>query len=598
MGVFDDLLGSNGVIEQLLLWNVIGQVISNMMSPAFNALQQDTLKAHPNMVITPDILARAVTQTFMSKADASTEAAKSGLDGTRFGVLLDLAAVRLQPADLAEAVLRSYLTKGDAEEQAKLQGVTADRFTTMTLLAGDGIGPEQAAEALRRNYIKRDGTGPTSTSYEQAIAESRLHNKWADVLYELTNAILSPPDAAEAVVRGFMPVDKALALVALSGVDESQFAVMTNLAADAPSPTALAEALRRDIIPYDSKSGDKPGFLQGIQQGRLADKWVPMMRALSLEWPTPTDALEARLVGQVTTDESQKLYAKFGGDPQYFDLLFHTRGESPTPLELIQLANRGVIPWNGTGTNKTTYEQGFDEGRWRDKWKPVYKKLAEYLPDVGIVMELLASGSIDDSYAAELLAKWGLDTRLITAYIHQAHTNALSEYRGETVEMILKSYYEQIITKEEATPILESLHVTPEAMKLMFEYQDLQRDFTAINGAVTRIRTLYAGRKITAATAKTSLITIGIKADAISGMLAAWQLENSIEVKQLTVTQITAAFVAEIITYSEALVELNNIGYTAYDAWVLLSSAAGAPLKDKPPQGPPKLQDQPIPGTT
>src|SRR5712691_3643962 len=182
----EELLGSNGVITQLVMWNVVGQVMSTMMAPAFNALQQDTLKAHPNMVLTPDILARAVVQTVMDKEPALAEAKKCGIDEHRFGILLKLADIRLTPADLAEAYLRSYLDKGQAESEAKLQGVTKARFDTLTLLAGDGIGPQQAAEARRRGFIHPTGKGPESTSYDQAIAESRLHNKWGPVLFELT----------------------------------------------------------------------------------------------------------------------------------------------------------------------------------------------------------------------------------------------------------------------------------------------------------------------------------------------------------------------------------------------------------------------------
>ncbi len=66
---------------------------------------------------------------------------------------------------------------------------------------------------------------------------------------------------------------------------------MVDLAGDAPSPTDLTEALRRGVIPYDSGNPAPPGFVQGIQQGRLADKWIPMIRALAQLWPTPTDAL-------------------------------------------------------------------------------------------------------------------------------------------------------------------------------------------------------------------------------------------------------------------------------------------------------------------
>lgn len=95
MADFGALTGAFAFVESFFLWQVISQVVSTMMSPAFTALQQDALKAHPNMVLTPDILARAVVQTFMSKATAESEAEKSGIDNQRFGVLLDLATVRL-----------------------------------------------------------------------------------------------------------------------------------------------------------------------------------------------------------------------------------------------------------------------------------------------------------------------------------------------------------------------------------------------------------------------------------------------------------------------------------------------------------------------
>jgi len=223
MADFGDLGGAFAYLESFFLWQIIGQVASTMLSPAFNALQQDALKTHPNMVLTPDLLARAVVQTFIDRSHAEAEAARSGIDSTRFGTLVKLAEVRLTPVDLATAVLRSYETREAAAAQARLQGVTGDRFDTMTLLAGDAIGPQQAAEAVRRKIIPRTGHGPDSTSFDQAIAESRLHNKWADVLFKLSQYLLSPPDLASAVERSFVSFENAAAIAALSGVNAEQF---------------------------------------------------------------------------------------------------------------------------------------------------------------------------------------------------------------------------------------------------------------------------------------------------------------------------------------------------------------------------------------
>lgn len=598
MADFGDLGGAFAYLESFFLWQIIGQVASTMLSPAFNALQQDALQDHPNMVITPDVLARAVVQTFMDKGAATAEAAKSGIDASRFDILLKLADIRLAPADLAEAVLRSYKDKAAAEQEAREQGVTAERFDILTLLAGDGIGPEQAAEALRRKYIAKDGTGPDSTSYTQAIAESRLHNKWGDVLYKLTQAILSPPDLAQAVVRGFLSNEYGQAIAALSGVDADQFATMVQLAGDSLSPTDATIALRRKLIPYDSKDANKPGFLQAIQQGRLRDMWAPIVRDLAQEWPTPTDALESRLVGQTTTDEALALYEQFGGDPKFFDLLFRTRGEAPSPLELGVLANRGDIKWDGLGADKTSFEQGFYEGRWRDKWLTAYRNLAKYRPAESTVTLFLSHGVITNDQAADALAKLGMDDTTAKWFIDEAHLEAYSDYRGATVGTVLSAYHEQIITVDQAKTILTALHVDPLAASILLELQDIQRAFEAMNNAISRIRTLYASRKITLQTVRKALGDIGVDGTQIEGIVKSWQIENSVSVKTLTEAQIADAFEADLLTQQEAMTELENIGYTPLDAWVLLSIKAKVPLPDKPDQGPAPPQDQVIPGTT
>jgi len=598
MSGISDLLGANGVIEQLLLWNVVGQVMQAMMSPAFTNLQQDALARHPDLVITPEVLARAVVQTFMTEHAAIAEASKSGIDADRFAVLVKLAEQRLSPADLAEAVLRDYLQHDAAAHEAREQGITSDRFNTMTLLAGDGIGPQQAAEARRRGIIDAHGRGPDSTSYDQAISESRLHNKWGPVLFALQKALLSPADAASAVVRGFLSHDHGAAIAALSGLDEADFNVMVHLAGDAPSPTELVVALRRGIIPEDSGNPNKPGFLQGIQQGRLADIWAPVIQALAQEWPTPTDALEARLVGQVTTERSKELFAKFGGDPQYWQLLFDTRGEAPTPLELGVLANRGDIKWNGLGPNETSFSQGFHEGRWRNKWEEAYRKLAQYRAPEGTIVAFLAHGIITDAEAAKMLADLGMDEHQIKMHLSEAHLEAYSDYRGATVSMVLQAYHQQLITADQALPILEGMHVTPTAAKLMLDFEDAQRSFEAINNALSRIRTLYAGRKITLNTVRNSLTELGIASQSIEGIVKSWQIENSVSVKPLTEAQIADAYIATILNEEEALTELENIGYTPFDAWVILSIKAKKALGKRPKPGPAAPQDQVIPGTT
>lgn len=598
MAGFGDLLGSSGVIEQLLLWGVVNQVVTAVASPAFLVLAQDISAKHPEVVLDPATLASAVARGMVTEAVARADAAKSGVAATRFDVLRELAAVRVDPASLATAVLRGYLTPAQAQAQATPQGVSPADMAILTDLAGDAPGADQLVMALRRGIIARTGRGPNSTSYEQGIAETRLHNKWGDMIDRLSETILSPPELADAVVRNFMTTEVAQKIAAQNGMSAADLAILTHLSGDAPGPQQLAEALRRGLVPEAGTGAGSTSFTQGIAEGRLADKWAPVIKGLSTLWPTPADALRATLQGQVPLAEGRALYTRLGGDPQFFQVMFDAEGSSPTPLQLIEMANRGIIGWSGTGPAAVSYEQGFLEGPWRDKWSAPYKALGEFVPPISAVTGLLSHGAITTEQASALLAKQGMSAELIAAYIEEAHLTQLSAYRGLSQGVALDAYKAHLIDAEQLRSILTSLHVTAEAADLLIEYADFQHAYTQLNSAVSRIRSLYAARKITHVTAHDALILLGISGSSVPTIMAEWSLENSISVKVLTEAQIVDAVEYGIITPNEGLAELNNIGYTPFDAWLLMSVKAKVPLPDKPEPGAPARQDAVIAGTT
>jgi hypothetical protein len=593
-----DLFGRNGVLEQLLLWGVVAQVIGALGSPAFTQLQQNVNQKFPETVLSPEIMAAAVARHLVSEASARTDAAKSGIDQHRFNLLVDIARVRISPAELAEAVLRSYMTLAEAQAQARPQGIEPAELKILADLAGDAPGADQLAQALRRGIIHAHGRGPDNTSFDQGIAETRLHNKWGPVLEKLAEAILAPPEAASAVVRGFLSHGAGEHAAKLSGVTGADFETMVHLAGDAPSPGQLAEALRRGLIPNHGAGADAVSFVQGIREGRLANKYTDMIRGLAKIWPTPIDALDALLKGQLDRHDALALYEKLGGDPQFFQVLFNTRGSSPTPLELISMANRGFIPWRGRGPDVVSYEQGFREGPWKDKWQGVYQKFAEYLPPESTITTLLAHDAITPHKAHELWRQHGMSDETAAAFADYAHTISLSDYRGATTSIVLESYRAGILSEHDATAILEALHVAPAAVKLLLTYTRLQRAFAAVNNAIARTRALFAARKITVGTVKSSLARLGVPAANIEGIVAAWEVENSISVKTLSEAQITSAWKLQLLTDEQAMTELENIGYTPFDAYVLLSLRAGAALPNPPPGGPAPPQAQVVPGTT
>jgi hypothetical protein len=549
-----DLLGKGSIAEQLVVWGALNQAVGAAIAPYLNQLQQDVNARSP---VNP-----------------------------------------LPPGDLADAVVRNYLTLTEATAEAAKSGLNAERFATMVPLHADAPGPQQLAEALVRGLIPKAGTGADAASFEQGIREGRLADKWTPVIEGLSVAILSAPDAASAVVRNFLTSAEGQAVAAKSGVDAGTFATLVALSGDAPGPQQLAEVLRRGTIPESGSGADSVSFQQGIAEGRLANKWAPVIKELALDWPTPIAALSAQLKGAFSGDDGKAMYIKLGGDPQFYDWLLFGEGSAPTPDEAANMARRGIIPKDGTGPDAVTYAQAFLEGPWRNKWSDAFWAASEFIPTAREVITLLKDQAVDKPTAAAWMTRAGADATTVAAFIAEADFEAISDYKGLTQSSVLNMYYQRLISADDATSILESLHVSAQAVPLMLAYADMQRAIAQQNSAITRVGTLYAARKITASTAKQSLITLQIPTDGIDDIMSTWELENSINVKLLTEAQIVDAWWLEIMTEDEAITELVNIGYTPYDAWVLISIKAKAPQPGKPGQGPAAPQGAVIPGTT
>jgi len=553
-GFFDQFLGEGSLFQQLFLWSAIGAVVQTAMGPSLLAYQDRVNSAHPELP--------------------------------------------LPPGDLADAVVRNYMPLGAATTEAARSGLNAARFAAMVPLHADAPGPQQLAQALLRGLIPEGGSGPDAASYEQGIREGRLGDKWAAMIRQLAEQIITPADAASAAVRNFLPEGEAAAQAAKSGVNAQLFATLMHLSADAPGPQQLAEALRRGII---AESGTGPGstsFQQGIAEGRLGDKWTDMIKGLASLWPSPADALRAALTGQVPADQAQALYEQWGGDPQWFQIMFNTEGSAPTPLEAVQMALRGIIPWTGTGPGVTSYEQAFKEGPWRDKWQDAYQKAAYPVPTQGEITEFLRYGMIDKPTAASLLADRGITGDYATWTLDYAEAVSTFDFRGLTVSTVMNALAANIITQDNASQILTEMHVSPQAAGLLIEYTKLQKGIAQTTAAVSHVGSLYTSRKILPDVARASLAQLGLDSAAANDIMQTWDLEAAVTVRTLTEAQIVDAWNYQIIDDATAITELTNIGYTPYDSWILLSVKAKAALPNPPAQGPPAALPGVIPGTT
>lgn len=395
---------------------------------------------------------------------------------------------------------------------------------------------------------------------------------------------LTPAQLADMVVRNVLPLGEATDIAKQSGVSPSDFHHMVQDTGEAPGPGDLVDALRRGVIPEKGAGPDSVSFEQGIREGRLKDKWIPVIRSLATRLPSPSDALDALLEGQAEEPDARTLYERFGGDPTYFTLLFNTRGSAPTPVEALEMANRRIIPWDGHGPDVTSFEQAFLEGPWRNKWLGAFRALGAHLPPPRTVVALLRSGAITDPVALDLFQRSGLSPELAAAYVADAHHQKSQGSRQLTVSTILDLYEQRLITPEQTTTLLGDLGYSAQDAAYEMALKDMQREIRAINAATSRIGQLYIARKIDVTAARNALNTYRVPDAQVQELLTTWDTERSLTFKTLTAAEIVAAFHWTIFDQATAEAELVNLGYTQFDAWALLSIREHVALPGRPAQ--------------
>lgn len=418
----------------------------------------------------------------------------------------------------------------------------------------------------------------------QAVLEPELTFLTRGVNELMQATPLSPADLANMVVRHIVTQQQGSDYAKQSGVAPSDFQRLVQSAGEGLSPGDLAEALRRELIPEGGAGADAVSFEQGIAESHIRDKWAPIVRKLAVQEPTPADVLDAALEGQLPLEQAQQLYQRFGGDPEHYDWLFRTRGSAPTPLELSEMAQRGIIPWDGDDPTDANFHQGFLQGPWRNQWEEPYRKLAVYVPPVRTIVAMVRSGALTDAQATLAFKAQGLTAEMAQAQLDDAHHQKLAADKTLAKSDILQLYQDQVIDAEIATGLLGADGWTAEEIAWLLQTQDVKRAIRFVEGAISRIHTYYVSRKIDKTGAVTGLDALHVPPAQRDDLLQTWEVERTSNVKVLSPAEIANAAFYKIISVDQALALLEADGYDQVGAWILLSVRFHAPL-DNPPAG-------------
>lgn len=393
---------------------------------------------------------------------------------------------------------------------------------------------------------------------------------------------LSPADLADMVNRAIISMGDAEAYAKQSGVAPSDFLRLVEQAGDGLSPTDAVLALRRGLIPRDGRGPDSISFAQAVAESRLRDKWTPIVEQLGAQPLPVADAVDAVVESQISHDEGVRWANRNGVDPDVFTILVNTRGNPPSPSELLSLYRRGIIPFDGVGPDAVSVKQGIFEGATKNKWLDALVALSDYVVPPRTVTAMVREGSLTDQQALAEFAKSGLDQQLATAYLDSAHHQKLAATKDLAKGIVDQLYHDQVFTQDQADQAYELLGYTAEEAAFLRMVQDLRRSVTSQNQAVSRIHTQYVNHRIDKATASNALDKVSVPPAQRDQLLADWDIEVAVNVKVATSAEIASAMVDNIIDVPTAFAMLAQQGYDYANAWILLSVRQKQALPNPP----------------
>lgn len=439
-------------------------------------------------------------------------------------------------------------------------------------MRGQGIKNHWADAMVEAARIRPDLTTLISLmlrgvlSADQVTTELTLagyHPETATWLLEMAKTPLSVPDAALALLRGNISAGRAEEAARIAGVSGEDFQTIVDNTGEPPAVEALLGLWRRGVL-SDAK------LEQGIRQSRVRDEWIEDIKRMGVQAPSAAEVLDAYLKGQISEETARSRWAQGGGDPSWFTDAYNANGAAPTPDQLVVMANRGVIPWEGTGPGVTSYAQGFLEGPWRNKWAKAFRDVSAYLPPPRTVTALLNSGAITVDQAADLLRKQGLPEVLVTAYTTDSHHTKTAKSRDLAVGTIETLYRDKAIAQLDAHDMLTGLGYDATDADFILAVVDLQRVQKYTEAVITTVHSRYTGYYIDRSTASAELDALQVASDQRDDLLTLWDMERSVRTKRLTEAQIVSAFKKGILTQDEAFQMLTDQGYPDREATILM----------------------------
>jgi hypothetical protein len=381
---------------------------------------------------------------------------------------------------------------------------------------------------------------------------------------ENQNQLLSPDLLSDAVNRGLLGADTAYESANKQGYTNSQVDMMVKLTGEPPGMIDMINLWRWGRI-------DEPTLDAGLLFSRLNEDYVDMAKMLSQGFMSPADAIELAVKGVVSQEQGMTYFVQAGGQEDQWSNLFEGAGDSIGNEQAIGLYNQGLI-------NEQTLDSVFGRSRLNPIFYPVAELLKHKFLQPFQISSMLKAGTATPEQAAVWLTNLGYGPDQVAAFVGGSPTTTIAKAKSDTEAMILQEYNEGIITQGAAHNALANIGYNADQANMLTDVEDAKVAKSERDTAVSGVKSSFIKGHISTAEASSALDTLGVPSSARDGLITAWGVEQSTQVRVLTEAQIGIAARNGIISYDQAIARWVAQGYSQSDADILAAQYGGGPL--------------------
>lgn len=351
---------------------------------------------------------------------------------------------------------------------------------------------------------------------------------------ELVTNVLSPADAALAVLRSDMTLEQGRKVAHQNGITDADFDTIMSNTGEPPGAQELMQALRRDLI-------DEATFKAGIRQSRIRNQWVNTMLELRYSPLSTADAVNAHVEGYMPESEVKAVADQNGLEPEAYKTLILAAGDPLSYTDMMRL-------WRYGKATRDDVTAALKRGRLKDDYIDFALALKDEPMSTADAIEASVQGYMSKDDARVIAGKNGLtaddfDALWLTAGSPLSKTEMITLWRrGEVTEEQVKDAMRQSRMKD--------------------SYVDLAVKLKEQLPALYMVNDLLGTGGLSAAEGTRLLLQQGYGEDIVKRIVAYATGKKTSKVKQLTESMYADLYMEQAITAEQFDQDLLSLGYT------------------------------------